>query len=113
MAVKTTVNNIWKHEYLNPLHELVDSVNLLVTHTIAFSKYIFLQELERNRTFNIQDFVNKEFFVEVFLNIIAIAFLRNGRLKDTTKTFRGIIAKYKEAYVRDVAYIPILLPYAQ
>ncbi|GAA5800565.1 hypothetical protein HPULCUR_006001 [Helicostylum pulchrum] len=26
MAVKTTVNNIWKHEYLNPLHELVDSL---------------------------------------------------------------------------------------
>ncbi|GAA5794847.1 hypothetical protein HPULCUR_000195 [Helicostylum pulchrum] len=37
----------------------------------------------------------------------------DNELKDTTKTLRGIIAKYKEAYLRDAAFTPILLPYAQ
>ncbi|KAI9243862.1 hypothetical protein EDC94DRAFT_572739 [Helicostylum pulchrum] len=74
MVVKTTVNNIWKREYLKSLHELVDTVKIFVIRMFAFSKYIFLQESERNRTFNVQVFVNKEFFAKVILSVIATAF---------------------------------------
>ncbi|KAI9249103.1 hypothetical protein EDC94DRAFT_652540 [Helicostylum pulchrum] len=95
MAVKTTVNIIWKREYLKLLHELVDTL------------------FARIGTFSVQDFIKKEFFVEVFLSLIVIAFLHSGRFKDTTKYFRCIIEKYKEAYIRDAGHTPMKLPYAQ
>ncbi|KAG1219974.1 hypothetical protein G6F35_007048 [Rhizopus arrhizus] len=40
MTIKTTVKNIWKSAYLQPLYDLVHTINLLVTHTFAFTKYI-------------------------------------------------------------------------
>ncbi|KAG1396106.1 hypothetical protein G6F60_009829 [Rhizopus arrhizus] len=38
MTIKTTVKNIWKSAYLQPLYDLVHTTNLLVTHTFAFTK---------------------------------------------------------------------------
>ncbi|KAG1574171.1 hypothetical protein G6F48_013314 [Rhizopus delemar] len=43
MTIKTTVKNIWKPVYLEPLYDLVHTTNLLVTHKFAFTKYIYLQ----------------------------------------------------------------------
>ncbi|KAG1137908.1 hypothetical protein G6F37_011908 [Rhizopus arrhizus] len=39
MTIKTTVKNIWKPAYLQPLYDLVHTTNLLVTHTFAFTNY--------------------------------------------------------------------------
>ncbi|KAG1141681.1 hypothetical protein G6F37_008334 [Rhizopus arrhizus] len=38
MTIKTTVKNIWKPAYLQVLYVLVHTTNLLVTHTVAFTK---------------------------------------------------------------------------
>ncbi|KAG1027612.1 hypothetical protein G6F25_012534 [Rhizopus arrhizus] len=40
MTIKTTVKNIWKPAYLQALHDLVHTTNLLVTHTFAFTKIL-------------------------------------------------------------------------
>lgn len=42
ITVETTVKNIWKPQYIKPLQDLVDITNTIVTHTFAFSKYIFV-----------------------------------------------------------------------
>ncbi|KAG0777185.1 hypothetical protein G6F21_013424 [Rhizopus arrhizus] len=70
MTIKTTVKNIWKPVYLQPLYDLVHTTNLLVTHTFAFTKYIYLQELAANENFALNNFVTKDFFVEVFLSLV-------------------------------------------
>lgn len=56
---------------MQPLYELVNTTNTIVTHTFAFSKYIFLKELTTNSDFILKEFVRKNFFVEVFLSLIS------------------------------------------
>jgi hypothetical protein len=51
MTIKTTVKNTWKPAYLQLLYGLVHTTNLLVTHTFAFTKHIYLQELAANENF--------------------------------------------------------------
>ncbi|KAG1040758.1 hypothetical protein G6F43_012222 [Rhizopus delemar] len=113
MTIKTTVKNIWKPAYLQPLYDLVHTTNLLVTHTFAFTKYIYLQELAANENFELNNFVTKDFFVEVFLSLVLSKGGKSTRLKDTTKNYRRLISKYKEAYFEDASYSPTNLPYAQ
>ncbi|KAG1040220.1 hypothetical protein G6F43_012334 [Rhizopus delemar] len=113
MTIKTTVKNIWKPAYLQPLYDLVHTTNLLVTHTFAFTKYIYLQELATNENFALNNFVTKDFFVEVFLSLVLSNGKNSTRLKDTTKNYRRLISKYKEAYFEDASYSPPNLPYAQ
>ncbi|KAG1454019.1 hypothetical protein G6F57_015603 [Rhizopus arrhizus] len=85
MTIKTTVKNIWKPAYLQALHDLVHTTNLLVTHIFAFTKYIYLQELAANENFALNNFVTKDFFVEVFLSLVLLKSGNSTRLKDTTK----------------------------
>ncbi|KAG1032400.1 hypothetical protein G6F25_011321 [Rhizopus arrhizus] len=106
MTIKTTIKNIWKPAYLQPLYDLVHTTNLLVTHTFAFTKYIYLQELAANENFALNNFVTKDFFVEVFLSLVLSKGGSSTRLKDTTKTYRRLISKYKEAYFEDAGYTP-------
>ncbi|KAG1085802.1 hypothetical protein G6F42_021245 [Rhizopus arrhizus] len=113
MTIKTTVKNIWEPAYLQPLYDLVHATNLLVTHTFAFTKYIYLQELAANENFALNNFVTKDFFVEVFLSLVLSKGGSSTRLKNTTKTYRRLISKYKEAYFEDAGYTPPNLPYAQ
>ncbi|KAG0821505.1 hypothetical protein G6F26_011539 [Rhizopus arrhizus] len=91
MTIKTTLKNIWKPAYLQSLHDLVRTTNLLVIHTFAFIKYIYLQELAANENFALNHFVTKDIFVEVFLSLVLS----------------------KEAYFEDAGYTPSNLPYAQ
>ncbi|KAG1148316.1 hypothetical protein G6F37_011627 [Rhizopus arrhizus] len=66
MTIKTTVKNIWKPAYLQPLYDLVHTTNLLVTHTFAFTKYIYLQELAINENFELNNYVTKDFLLKFF-----------------------------------------------
>ncbi|KAG1145576.1 hypothetical protein G6F37_008468 [Rhizopus arrhizus] len=84
MTIKTAVKNIWKPTYLQPLYDLFDTTNLLVTHIFAFTKYIYLQELTANENFALNNFVTK-----------------------------WLISKYKEACFEDARYNPQNLPYVQ
>ncbi|KAG0868071.1 hypothetical protein G6F16_008301 [Rhizopus arrhizus] len=113
MTIKTTIKNIWKPAYLQPLYDLVHTTNLLVTHTFAFTKYIYLQELATNENFALNNFVTRDFFVEAFPSLVLSKGGNSTRLKDTTKTHRRLISKYKEAYFEDASYTPPNLPYAQ
>ncbi|KAG1140333.1 hypothetical protein G6F37_009132 [Rhizopus arrhizus] len=106
MTIKTTVKNIWKPAYLQTLYDLVHTTNLLVTHTFAFTKYIYLQELTANENFALNNFVTKDFFIEVFLNLVLSKGGNSTRLKDNTKTYMQLISKYKEAYFEDAGYTP-------
>ncbi|KAG0770797.1 hypothetical protein G6F22_017081 [Rhizopus arrhizus] len=113
MTIKTTVKNIWKPAYLQALYDLVHTTNLLVTYTFAFTKYIYLQELATNENFALNNFVTKDFFVEVFLSPVLSKGGNSTRLKDTTKNYRRLISRYKGAYFENVGYTPQNLPYAQ
>ncbi|KAG0811554.1 hypothetical protein G6F33_008307 [Rhizopus arrhizus] len=106
MKIKTTIKYIWKPTYLQPLYVLVHTTNLLVTHTFAFTKYIHLQELATNENFALNNFVTRDFFVEVFRSLVLSKGGNSTRLKDTTKTHRRLISKYKEAYFEDAGYTP-------
>jgi hypothetical protein len=88
MTIKTTAKNIWKSAYLQPLYDLVHTTNLLVTHTFTFTKYIYLQELAANENFALNNFVTKDFIVEVFLGLVFSKGGNSTRLKDTTKNYR-------------------------
>ncbi|KAG1023944.1 hypothetical protein G6F25_013000 [Rhizopus arrhizus] len=113
MTIKTTVKNIWKPAYLQALHDLVHTTNLLVTHIFAFTKYIYLQELAANENFALNNFVTKDFLVEAFLSLVLSKGGNNKRLKDTTENYRRLISKYKEAYFEDAGYTPQNLSYSQ
>ncbi|KAG0891114.1 hypothetical protein G6F34_011942 [Rhizopus arrhizus] len=106
MTIKTTIKNIWKSAYLQPLYDLVHTTNLLVTHTFAFTKYIYLQELAASENFALNNFVTRGFFVEVFPSLVLSKGGNSTRLKDTTKTHRRLISKYKEDYFEDAGYTP-------
>ncbi|KAG1138193.1 hypothetical protein G6F37_009653 [Rhizopus arrhizus] len=84
-----------------------------LTHTFAFTKYIYLQELAANENFALNNFVTKDFFVEVFLSLVLSKGGNNTRLKDATKNYRRLISKYKEAYFGDAGYTPQNLQYVQ
>jgi hypothetical protein len=63
MTVKSSIKSSgWKPQFLQTLYDLVDDINVVVTHTYAFSKYIFLQELEHNEEFDLGKHLSKDFF---------------------------------------------------
>ena len=67
MTVKSSIKSSgWKPQFLQTLYDLVDDINVVVTHTYAFSKYIFLQELEHNEKFDLGKHVPKDFFRKDF-----------------------------------------------
>ncbi|EIE85196.1 hypothetical protein RO3G_09906 [Rhizopus delemar RA 99-880] len=70
-------------------------------------------ELTANESFELNNFVTKDFFVEVFLSLVLSKGVNSTRLKDMTKNYRRLISKYKEAYFEDAGYTPLNLPYAQ
>ncbi|ORE09056.1 hypothetical protein BCV72DRAFT_321325 [Rhizopus microsporus var. microsporus] len=98
IAVKATVKPIWKPNYTQALHELVN-----ITNT---------QELEEDFNFDLSDYIRKEFFVEIFLSPI----VRNnisGRLLGKTANYRSLVSKHKESYCLSASYTPIVLVNAQ
>lgn len=113
ITIKTTIKNIWKYDYRQPLYDLVRTTELLITHTYAFTKYIFLRELAMDDDFELNELVTKDFFVEVFLSLVSARAINSERLKDTTKRYRSLIGKHKHAYFEVARYTPISLANAQ
>ncbi|RCH99918.1 hypothetical protein CU097_014140 [Rhizopus azygosporus] len=112
VTVKATVKSVWNPIYRRALYELVDATNTIVTHTFTFSKYIFLQELKKDLKFELDKYIRKDFFVEVFLSLIARK-SQPGKLQDKTSNYRMIISQHKESYCKSANYTPISLLYAQ
>ncbi|KAI7902284.1 uncharacterized protein BX663DRAFT_71047 [Cokeromyces recurvatus] len=112
ITVKATVKSIWNPMHMQALFELVDATNIVVTHTFAFSKYIFLQELKENFKFELDKYIRKDFFVKVFLSLIDRKTIP-GRLQNRKANYRTLISEHKESYCKSAKYTPIGLPYAQ
>lgn len=66
-----------------------------------------------NGNFALNEFVTKDFFVQVFLSLVLARTGDSKKLKDTTKTYRRLISKHKAAYFEVAGYTPIRLPNAQ
>ncbi|KAI9260954.1 hypothetical protein EDC94DRAFT_132528 [Helicostylum pulchrum] len=118
ITIKTTVKNIWKPSHIPALHDLVKVTNMIVTNTFAFLKYVFIQELESSENFDLENFINKRFFVEVFLSLVdkqvcGGALSGKSRLTDYMKRYRQFIAKHKDNYIKYADYTPPKLVNAQ
>ncbi|KAI7899743.1 uncharacterized protein BX663DRAFT_488971 [Cokeromyces recurvatus] len=112
ITLKTSVSGIqWRHELIPRLKDLVSTVNILVTHTFALTKFIFINELERIEFFDLEKHAEKDFYVEVFLELTK----QNRKPSKSTKTkdYRDLIRKYKNEYCILTKYDPIELKYAQ
>jgi hypothetical protein len=108
MSVKTSINRIrWNEVYRRRLEDFVDTVNATTTHAYSFSKFIFLREFERERAehiardaqiaqnlalgidedveavrpFDIESYINTQFFSEVWLSLTMYHRGRGGKLR--------------------------------
>lgn len=90
---------------------MVNITNMIVTNTFAFIKFIFINELDSDNNFDLKSYVNKGFFVEVFLALVDKQ-VRDGtssgksRLGDSVKIYRQLIAKHKNDYCIYAKYTP-------
>lgn len=113
-TVKSSVTGVgWKPRYTPKLKALVANVHLLVTHTFAFLKYIFIQELEEDRSFALEAFANVDFYRQVFLSLIKS--YKPTKTKRTTElsTYKDLINKHRDTYCQICSYTPIEMKYAQ
>lgn len=112
-TIKTSIQNIeWKKDYKENLHELVLKVNLLVTHAYAFSKYIFIKELETDPTFDLNSSISSKFFTEVFITLTNSKQLVN-QVKPETAIIRTLLRKHREDYLKHSKFRPPSFSYAQ
>lgn len=120
MSIKAPIHKVIKPEFIQATVNVVNTINNVVTHTYAFIKYIFLKELEVNGDFKLSEFINKPFFMEVFLSLVDRQ-VRDGvksgsgksTLKNQTRCYRDLIKKYKESYCKHAGYVPPKLTHAQ
>lgn len=76
--------------------------------------------MKNNDNFELSTFINKPFFMEVFLSLVDRQ-IRDGvksgsgksRLKSTTRSYRDLIAKHKEKYFEYTGYALQKLTHAQ
>lgn len=85
------------------------TVNLLTIHTYQLARYIFVHELASDCNFDIEDFVNKEFFTEVFLALIK--YDQRTATLETTIQYRDIIREYISMYQRTSNFYGVELKY--
>ncbi|KAI9244632.1 hypothetical protein EDC94DRAFT_665526 [Helicostylum pulchrum] len=70
-----------------------------------------VQELEPSENFDLKNFINKGFFVEVFLSLVDKrvhdgTLTGKSRLRDSVKRYRQLIAKHKDDYIKYADYTP-------
>ena len=100
ITVKSSVNGIgWKHAYRSRLLDLVSNVNTLVTHTYAFLKYIFTNELDKNNTFNLSLYTNTDFFREVFLSLTENYKTHKSKTNKTLQSYKDLLLKHRLNYL--------------
>lgn len=93
-------------------------VNDLVGHTFAFSKFIFINEFEKNDQFELEKYITKSFFEGVFLALVDrqtkdSSVTSRSQLSDKTRMARSLIRPYIEKYCQHASYIPIKLTNVQ
>jgi hypothetical protein len=97
VTVKSSIaGNGWKPQYISLIKTLVANVHTLVLHTFSFLKYIFSHELENNPVFPLEDFINVDFFKEVFLSLINNYKPDKQKAPTKSRTYKGL---QQSAYV--------------
>jgi hypothetical protein len=113
-AVKSSITDIgWKDRYKQSLMKLVNDVNMIVTHTYFFLKFIFINELETNNLFNLEDFINDDFFRGVFMSLISAYKPEKRKKTEKLEAYKTIINKYRKNYIAISSYKTIDLKYSQ
>ncbi|ORE04843.1 hypothetical protein BCV72DRAFT_230897 [Rhizopus microsporus var. microsporus] len=81
-------------------------MNTLVTHTFALTKFIFINELEKSESFDLQKYAQKEFYMQIYM-----ALVQKKVPAKTSKSikFRGLIESYMEEYCQLSGYVPVEL----
>ena len=113
MAVKCTISGIgWNPEYRGALQDLVKDVNELTTHAYLFARFLFIRELHHDPTFDLEHFVTKDFFVEVFLSLTTRTPI-DSRASNRTLEYKQLIRSGLPMYRMLCGFRPIQLPNAQ
>src|SRR6478735_4366712 len=113
ITVKSSIAGIgWKPQYIPLLKTLVANVHTLVSHTFSFLKYIFIHELENNPAFPLEDFINVDFFKEVFLSLLKNYKPDKQKASTKSRTYKGLILNYRHQYFQCCSYEPINMKYA-
>ena len=108
IAVKSSIAGIGrKPQYISLLKTLVVNAHTLVLHTFSFLKYIFIHELENNSTFPLEDFINVEFFKEVFLSHLSNYKPDKQKALTKLRAYKGPVLNYRHQYFQCCSYEPV------
>ncbi|PHZ12603.1 uncharacterized protein RHIMIDRAFT_237523, partial [Rhizopus microsporus ATCC 52813] len=102
LAVKSSVDGIgWNNLYRDTLESFVERVHTITMHAYSFSKFIFLRELQ-DMDFDIQEYINKNFFKEVWLSLVDYS---RGRARaQNIIRYRAVIDQYLGDYLTITSY---------
>ncbi|KAI9476407.1 MAG: hypothetical protein EXX96DRAFT_596499 [Benjaminiella poitrasii] len=79
LTVKCSINSIqWNPEFRQQLDQFINGVNKVTTHAYSFSIYIFLRAFIEYENFYISQYINREFFDEVWLSLTL--YVRGARI---------------------------------
>ncbi|GAA5800659.1 hypothetical protein HPULCUR_006095 [Helicostylum pulchrum] len=110
VVIKSSITGIgWKDAYKQRLMELVKNVNIIVTRTYFFLKFIFVNELEDDNTdnvFNLEDLINED-FREVLMLLLSAYKMEKRKKTEKLETFKTIINKHRENFLERTSYKPI------
>ncbi|KAI7897312.1 uncharacterized protein EV154DRAFT_392771, partial [Mucor mucedo] len=87
----------WKQSSLTTLHNFVRVIHTTTNHAYYFYKYIFLNELQADPQCDLKEYINKEFFAEVWLSLVDYT-KGNARAEKVIK-YRNYISRYLPSYL--------------
>jgi hypothetical protein len=129
LCVKSSVTGIgWNEIHRRQLEDFAETVNLRTSHAYSLLKYIFLHGFEENEDFSIEDFLNKNFFAEVWLSLtvyagnielfivkyaFSLTIYPTGSVGPVTAERRQFINLYRDRYLQIAGYARRQLAYVQ
>ncbi|KAL0081462.1 hypothetical protein J3Q64DRAFT_1613515, partial [Phycomyces blakesleeanus] len=90
------------------LQDLITKVHTSVSRTYALNKHIFLAELTRNPSFDLNRCINQAFFVGVFLSLIGCN-IGSSRITERTRLSCELISRHNNTYIHNSSYTRISL----
>ncbi|KAI9470890.1 MAG: hypothetical protein EXX96DRAFT_455706, partial [Benjaminiella poitrasii] len=112
LTVKCSINSIqWNPEFRQQLDQFINDVNKVTTHAYSFSIYIFLRAFIEYENFYISQYINREFFDEVWLSLTL--YVRGARVSARTLERREFIGRYLPDNCRIANYQRIPFRYGQ
>jgi hypothetical protein len=97
MSVKAPLSATgWKRQYIQPLRNLVETVNKINRHTHYLARYIFINELETDLTGDLESYITHGFFKEVWLS--CIDYRQRTPINMNNDRYRPLIAQHFDHY---------------